>query len=659
VRGPLALCALLLLAPPVVAQTAAPGAGPPAAAAATPAPAAEPASFEALWAARTKALAAGDAAAAQRALREIGRLRVERNVESLDTVGLALVEDGMRRLDAAQVDEGSAAFESAVALAPGLPDGYDGLARARLKRSALGLVSSIRASFTGIGEFLDTARGSMNAANLAGFAGLLLGFAVTWAVAIGLLLRRGGLLRHDIEEWLGPAQTRSASLALFLLVLFLPVATFQGWGWLPVWWMAVLFAYLGRTERIVAGLLVLLGLAVGPQMASLELRFRTARNPLYHAALATVEGVPDGFELARLQRAAEADPEDRDLGYLLAVGLKKVGRYAEAEALYRQMLAADPQNAIARNNLANLLLLRGGYEDARALYEAGTRPGTRPDVAATSFYNLSLAHLRKFDYQAYNEARANADRLAKGLVGSYDRWKYEWGDYASVDLGLTRAQVWAKFAGATSGVAARNVASGEPAAPSGVLLVSMANRFAASVAIFGLVAWLFRWIRGPRAFTLHCARCGTAFCRHCHLGPVSGGLCSQCYHLFVVRDGVSGPARNRKMREVQEKEGRRGRVFRVLSVVSPGAGQIFAGSTILGVLLLVAWYGVLAAVAAGRVLPFTEVAGRVNPPWFAVAAVLGLLAVWLVANRLQPDFGTVLPARPGGPRRARVPQGAG
>ena len=83
-------------------------------------------------------------------------------------------------------------------------------------------------------------------------------------------------------------------------------------------------------------------------------------------------------------------------------------------------------------------------------------------MAATSHYNLSLAHLQKFDYQAYNAAKSNADRIAPGLVADYDRWKYDTGEYAVVDLGLGREQVFGKFAGAESGVAARNLLLGEP-----------------------------------------------------------------------------------------------------------------------------------------------------------------------------------------------------
>jgi hypothetical protein len=173
--------------------------------------------------------------------------------------------------------------------------------------------------------------------------------------------------------------------------------------------------------------------------------------------------------------------------------------------------------------------------------------------------------------------------------------------------------------------------------------------------MFAVAAFLFgRW-RGSKAFTLHCARCGAPFCRLCHLGKVSGSLCTQCYHLFVVRDGVSGPARSRKMSEVQDAERRRGRVFRVLSVLSPGAGQVYGGWTLRGTLLLVAWYSVLSLVVAGRVVPFTDVPRRLSPPWVAISVGLALLVVWLLANRFRPRSEVELPARP--VRRTRAAAG--
>jgi Tfp pilus assembly protein PilF len=641
---PLAL-ALLLAAPP-----AAPASVP------TPAPAGPTApSFEALWSEYVAADSSGKPEAVAAALRNIRRARMERNVESLGSVGLAFVARGAAKLQAGERDSAEQVFATAVTLAPGLPDTHAGLAKALLKKGPLGVVPSVNATLDGLAAFLETGHGSRNGRDLATLGAFAAAFALAWAIAVALLLRRGGLLFHDIQEWLGPAHHRSASIALLLLLLLLPIATFQGWGWLPLWWLALLFAYLDSRERALALLIGACTLAVGPGVSALDERLRTARNPLYHSALAVTDSVPDGADVARLEAARQRDPQDRDLVYLVGVARKRTGRYEDAAELYRQALAADPQDAVARNNLANIEFVRGSFDSARARYRAGTTSSV-PEVAATSFYNLSLAHLRKFEYQDYNTAKSSADRLAPGLVSDSDRWRYDTGDYAVVDLGLTKSEVWDKFRGAESGVGARNLRNGTEAPRPALLPGALLNRFAVALLIFALAGLLLARWRGPRAFTLHCRRCGTAFCRKCHLGQVMGGLCSQCYHLFVVRDGVSAPVRNRKLAEVQEADSRRERVMRILSLVSPGTGQIYAGWALRGALIAVAWYAVIGLVAASRVVPFTEVSSLIAPPWLPLAAGLVLAALWVTANRLRPAPAVDLPRAQAKPR-VRASQG--
>ena len=624
---------------------------------AAPTPPTPPTSFDQLWAAHVKANAAGDAENARRLFREIRRLRIERNIDSLDELGLALVARGGARLEGGDRQGAEEDYRSAIALAPYLPDGHFALARALLAEGPLRIVPAIQAGAGGLLAQLPTVRGRLNALSLAIVVSLLVAFTVTWALAAALLAQHGGLLRHDLEEFLGPSQSRAASGALFLLLLLLPIATCQGWGWLPLWWLALLFVYMGRVEKAVSIAVLVAFVAAGPAVGELKTQLEAARNPTFWAAAAAVEGDGDRRAAAQLASARQADPEDRDLAYLLAANERRAGRYEEAAELYRRLLAADPGDAIARNNLANIEFARRSFPASQALYRAGVQAGGRAEVQATFFYNLSLAHLQKFEYQPATEAKSAADRLARELVNEYDRrWKYDSGDYAVVDLGLSRDEVGEKFRGAAQGVALRNVAAGGPSAASGPRLAWFLNRFTAFVPIFGGAVFLLSRWRGRRSFTLHCLRCGTPFCRHCYLGTVVGGLCSQCYHLFVVRDGVSGPARNRKLIEVQDKDARRTRIFHVLSALVPGAGHVYARWTLTGLALLLVWFSVLVVmVLADWVLPFTEAPSSLLPLWPRVACVLVLVLVWVTANRLKPQFdvsGSV--RRPAPPRRVRA-----
>ncbi len=616
-------------------------------------------SFEGLWAAQKRAERKGDLIGGQNTFREIRRLRIERNVRSLETLALARVADGMDALTANDADKATGYFSDATLLDPHLSDPHFGLALAAMKKGPLGIGTAIKETLAGTSARLTSGRGGLYLSNLLAASGLLALFITVCVFAIAMLLRHATLLRHDFEEALGSGR-RSLALGVAVALLLLPAMTFQGWGWLPLWWLAVLFLYMSPIEKGVSVAALLATLAVGPAVKGLEARLLAQQNPLFRAAMLAVEGEPDSRALWQLEDATRAHGDDRDLQYLLAIQYKKAGRYDDAGNIYKEVLRGAPTDSIALNNLANVEFAAGEYPAAIARYKQGIDSGPPADVAATFYYNLSLAHLQRFEYQPAQEARSQADRLSSGLIRTYDNlWKYDKGDYAVVDLNLNPGQVWAKFAGLREGVGARNVARDAEVRPAADVKTAFLNRFAVFPVIFAVTFLGLRRWRGAKAFTMRCLKCGTPFCRLCHLGVVTGGLCTQCHHLFVVRDGVSGPARNQKLLEVQKEDSRRDRVFRILSLLVPGAGHLYANRALVGLPFVLLWSAIIAiALLTYRVLPLTEAAGPLSPPWgFALGGLL-LLVLYVAANRVRPDFDVRVTARRPPPQRARKREAA-
>jgi tetratricopeptide (TPR) repeat protein len=605
--------------------------------------------FDALWAEYRKADLASDADTRSKVLGEIVQLRVERNIRSLEENGLALVAAGMDRLRKGERERAQEDFAGAVGLDPHLPDAHLGMALAQAKRGPLGFLPAVRHTVAALTARMPTSRGRYYLLALLIPAGLLTLLATTVVLGLSLLLRHGGLLLHDLEEELGPTRGQAFARAVFFVLLLLPVMAFQGWAWLPLWWLALLFLYMNKTEQAVTALVLLLSLGAGPVSKSLETRILAKRNPVFRAAMRTAEGGADRRAAADLEKAVAENPDDRDLVYLLALQHKKAGRYDDSAAQYRKVLDKEPTDPIALNNLANLEFAKGEFPAAIARYKDAAKASTPAELAATFYYNLSQAHLQKFEFQPATEARAQADRLAGGVTGLYERlWKIDRGGSvvsAVVDLGLSEEQVWAKFAGVERGVGRKNLAGQKVAgAGSASFTAGAVNRFLGFLVVFGLaVLALSRW-RGGKLFTLRCVKCGTPFCRRCHLGKVVGDLCTQCYHLFVVKDGVSGPARNQKLLEVQKEDERRQRIFRILSLVSPGAGHIYAQKTLIGLPIVIVWYALLVlALLAGRPLPVTEAPSALLGPWILVPPALVLLVIYVVANRMRPSFEAALP----------------
>jgi Tfp pilus assembly protein PilF len=606
-------------------------------------------SFEAFWAAYRKAEAAGDAERAGRIFEEIRAARIERNVRSLEELGLALVSRGLDRLDKGDRAGAEQEFRRAAAVDPHLPEAYFGLALTDARRGPLGILPAAKDLILGLLARAPTSRGDYYFSILAIAVSLLTALATAYVLGLALALRYGTLLLHDLEERFG-GRGGAFAVAVCCLLLLLPLLTFQGYGWLPFWWIALLFAYATTAERAVASVVLLGALLVGPILEVARERTLAMRNPLFRAALVAMEGGGDRRAVFDMEAAVRAHRDDRDLQYLLALLYKKAGLYDEAASIYREILRADDKDRTALNNLANLDFAQQAFSAAITRYKLAKDTGEPggPEQLGTIYYNLSLAHLQKFERQEADEARSQADRLAGGLTREYDAlWKYEArNENAVVDLGLTQGQVWAKFAGRSEGVRRKNLA-GRPTPGTDVvtLLRAGANRFAGFLGVFAVVHLALQQWRGRRTFTMRCLKCGTPFCKRCHLGAAPAGLCTQCFHLFVVRDGVSGPARNQKLLEVQREDERRERAFRVLSLLSPGAGHMYAQSTTMGVVLCVAWYLLLSLVLlAGRVFPVTEAPTGIASRTGLVLAFGLMLLVYVVANRARPDFEVALPA---------------
>jgi tetratricopeptide (TPR) repeat protein len=582
-------------------------------------------------------------------------LRLERNIPSLEEVGLAFVAQGEKALVKGETDRAIESFKNATVVDPHLPDGYFGLARAEARSGFLGWGSAVADTLAGLGARRTTSRGQYYLLALFIPAALLGIFAATIVVSVALLLRDGPLLLHDLEESVSLLWGRGLALGIFALLLLLPTTLFQGYGWLPLWWFALLFLYLDTKDRIVVGVLLVGMLSLPVLTRILEGRAQAVQNPIFRASMRAIEGATDRSTIDELEKAVSRYPDDADLSDLLGLAYKKAGEYDQAAELYRKLLLADKSSAVALNNMANIEFARGEYQAAIARYKQGVEAGGPPDTLGTFHYNLNIAYLQRFEPEPAREARSEAERLASGLVRTYDSlWSREEGN-AVVDLGPTRRQIWAKFDGSPIGVGYKNVmASPPPPFDLSTLGSELVNRFAGFLVVLVVAVFaLSRW-RGSRAFTMRCLKCGTPFCKKCHLGVAIAGLCTQCHHLFVVRDGVSGPARNQKLLEVQREDARRERLFRALSLISPGAGHVYAHKMLAGLVIAFSWYTVLVLlILGGRLLPVTEAPPFLSGDWGLYAGGLFLGVLYIAANRARPDFEVALPAPRSTPRRGR------
>jgi tetratricopeptide (TPR) repeat protein len=546
-------------------------------------------SFDHYWRRYVTAVSSGDADAAKRMLGEIRRLRVERNAFHLHDIAMCFVYQGFAHLESGAFEEARTNFEIARSLAPNLPTAYWGLARVSEREGILSYPNAaayrVQAQLAALESDRDGPFASWNLIYLL-FSTLA---AVFFVFALVMVYRYGSLLYHDLEERLLDWSGR-ALLAATVAILAVPLILTAGVGWLAPYWLAVTFGYQSVKERAVTVLGLLLLLASAPFADLYSSWARTAANPLYQAALSTLTGTFDVADVELLRKAAAEHTGDRDLQFLLATQYKNLGDYELAASQYRRILDTFGGDSDARMNLGNIYFAQLDWEGALVQYNQVLG---EDGAKAMAYYNKSLAHAENFQFAEREEARIRAEDLDAAAVAAHEA---RTGDYRVVfDARLDDMQILSKFYGLSEGVRE----SGNDVDPS--LLGGLGGlggsgssggwglRFVVAAILFGALILGLETMFKDRKLTQSCKKCGSAFCGRCQIGTGRKGLCTQCYHLFFMKDGVSAAARNDKLSRVQSASRSRRLVFRALSIVLPGAGHVNQGMPLLGVLLLFLW----------------------------------------------------------------------
>jgi tetratricopeptide (TPR) repeat protein len=548
-------------------------------------------SFDYFWRRYLLAASSGDSDIASRMLEEIRRLRVERNAFHLHDVGMCFAYQGFAHLDGGNPEEARKHFDIARELAPDLPTAYWGLARLSEREGVLSYPSSIvyriQAQLRALRSERDGPFASWNLLFL-----LFSAFAASFFIfALVMVYRYGTLVYHDLEERFGGSWGQRTLLAATLGLLLFPLMLTAGPGWLAPLWLAITFGYQGAKERVVSILGLLILLAAAPFAELYAGWAKATSNPLYQASISSLTGSFDPADVALLRQAAKEHPADHDLLFLLATQYKNLGDYELAASQYRKILDAFPGDLDARMNLGNIYFAQLDWEGALVQYNQVLGEDA---TKAKAHYNKSLAHAENFQFAEREEARLRAESLDSAGVTAHER---RTGDYRVVeDARLDEMEILSKFYGLSQGISDAPAGSGLGIS----LFGGWGLRFLVAPILFGALILALEVGFNDRKLTQRCRKCGSAFCGRCQIGTGRKGLCTQCYHLFFMKDGVSAGARNDKLTQVQRATRTRSLLFRVLSVVAPGAGHISEGMPLVGLLLLFGWIvGALAIALRG------------------------------------------------------------
>ena len=233
-----------------------------------------------------------------------------------------------------------------------------------------------------------------------------------------MLLRHGPLLLHDIEEALGSGAARASPSRCTCCCCCCPSSPSRA-GAGSSWWLALLFVYMGLEESDRrAGVPAGLASPWGRPCRPLDDAPGGRPQPALLGGVAAVEGGSDPRAVARLEAAAQAAPDDRDLAYPAGRPVQE-GRPLRRRGRPLPRAPADAPDDPSPSTTSPTSSSRGASSrpPSRATSRA-RRSRTTPTLKATFYYNLSLAHLQRFEYQPADGGAVAGATACRGLIAN-------------------------------------------------------------------------------------------------------------------------------------------------------------------------------------------------------------------------------------------------
>lgn len=434
-----------------------------------------------------------------------------------------------------------------------------------------------------------------------------------WGAALALTLRYRRVLRYLWEEPLSKRGLGSFAMALIgAFLLALPVILGLDPSAAAFVAMVLLAPFLTPSEVRSATVVIAMQLVhplVGfldplatqaPSASVVALQLQPQARPLSDAGVGRLPEGDQAFLRGWMQLSA------RD--------------WQGAEATFSTLVASHPDRGQVLNNRGVARFQTGDFVGAEQDFDAAHRMLPQaPEV----LINQSVIAFRRLDSSLGLAKQDEARRLAPERVNALMAANQAGLDQRTFPLPLpdtpARLNALPSQGGDRSSLKAHFQT---PATLAGLILPL------AALAFFQL-----RLRRSlARAHPAQCARCGDPF--HTTDSP-EPSTCSRCHHLFVLKDGLHGETRRKKVEEVGAFQAVQRRLHKALLVALPGTDLLFLGRTRPGLIELAALALALGVAAAtGRTVRYPgELLPDPSSTWLPIG--LGLLGILYVRSWLK------------------------
>jgi hypothetical protein len=377
-------------------------------------------------------------------------------------------------------------------------------------------------------------------------------------------------------------------------------------------WLWLLAPYF-RTPEVKATYLVIALQFVHPALALLEPKAQQIPAPSIVAL--QVQPQARGMDDAGIRLLPT-----QDKAFLRGWEQLQAQNWSGAEVTFGALVGKHADQAEVLNNLGTARFHQGKQSEAEQNFEEAFRLSPRsPQIAL----NQSVMAFRKLDIPTGIAKLEEARKMAPATYEELKNISQSGMEQRAFALPLPDSPLRAEAlkAGQTSG----NPVVQRPRTP---ILV-----FGVALPLVALIAFMIRLARSiKQAHPTQCVRCGEPF--HTTDSP-DFEVCSKCHHLFVIKDGLHGESRKRKVDEVAAFQGAQRWIHRILVVLVPGSDLCFLGDTRHGfVELLFVSFAAGVVFATGRSVRYPgEILVDPSSTWLPMGLIL--LAVLFLRSWLK------------------------
>lgn len=380
-----------------------------------------------------------------------------------------------------------------------------------------------------------------------------------WGWTLTMALRYRRVFRNLWEEPLGARGLSPGLMALLgALLLAMPVLLGLDPALAAFLWLWMLVPFLGKPEFVLSAALVLFQL-VHPALAVLEPMAGQEVRP--SVVSLQIQPQPQSLD-AQGVRYLPA----KDRAFLEAWQKLQFQDWAGAEAAFSELRGSHPDVAEVLNNIGVARFQRGDLEGASKAFEEAFRvaPG-RVEILVNQSV-IAFGNLDPVQGVGKQEEARQADPAA------FDRlMQVERAGRSPRTFGMPLPDTPERSAALATVLDAPEEGHLLKLPPvAGIVLSALLPLLAAA-----LLFWrLNRSVR--QAHPTQCIRCGEPF--HTTDSP-DPSVCSKCHHLFILKDGLHGESRLRKLDEVAEFQDTQRWIHRALIAILPGMDSTFMGKT--------------------------------------------------------------------------------